>query len=105
MVREVTDQDFAEDVLKAELPVLVDFWAPWCMPCRMIAPTLEKIATEYGTRARVVKINTDENPGWAIHYGVRGVPTLLFFWQGHEAGRIVGVVPATAIKQQLDQMA
>ncbi len=100
----VTDDEFEKVVLGSEVPVVVDFWAPWCMPCRMLAPTLEKIAAEYGERVLVAKINTDENSRWATHYGVRGIPTLLFFWQGHEAGRVVGVVPGAAIKQQLSQM-
>lgn len=100
----VTDDEFEAVVLNSEVPVLVDFWAPWCMPCRMIAPMLEQIAAEYGGRIKVVKVNTDEHSRWAIHYGVQGIPTLLFVWKGHEAGRIVGVVPAVAIKQQLEQM-
>ena len=100
----VTDEEFEEVVIGSQVPVVVDFWAPWCMPCRMLAPTLEGIAAEYGERVLVAKVNTDENDRWATHYGVRGIPTLLFIWKGHEAGRIVGVVPATAIKQQLDQM-
>jgi thioredoxin 1 len=100
----VTDDEFEESVLGSQVPVLVDFWAPWCMPCRMIAPALEGIAAEYGERVKVVKVNTDENARWAMHYGVRGIPTLLFVWQGHEAGRIVGVAPEAAIKTQLEQM-
>jgi thioredoxin 1 len=100
----VTDEEFEDVVIGSQVPVVVDFWAPWCMPCRILAPTLEGIAAEYGERVLVAKVNTDENDRWATHYGVRGIPTLLFIWKGHEAGRIVGVVPATAIKQQLDQM-
>lgn len=101
---QVTDDEFEQVVLGSDVPVVVDFWAPWCMPCRMLAPTLEGIAAEYGERIMVAKFNTDENTQWANHYGVRGIPTMLFIWQGHEAGRIVGVVPAAAIKQQLEQM-
>jgi thioredoxin 1 len=100
----VTDQEFEAVVLGSDVPVLVDFWAPWCMPCQMIAPSLEQIAAEYGEQILVAKINTDENPQWATHFGVRGIPTLLFVWQGHEAGRLVGVVPAATIKQHLEQM-
>ena len=100
----VTDEEFEEVVLNSQVPVVVDFWAPWCMPCRMLAPTLEGIAAKYGERVLVVKVNTDENNRWASQYGVQGIPTLLFIWKGHEAGRIVGVVPPTVIEQQLEQM-
>jgi thioredoxin 1 len=100
----VTDDDFETLVLNAQHPVIVDFWAPWCMPCRSLAPTLEEIAAEYDGQVLVTKVNIDENRRWAEQYGVRSIPTLLFIWKGHEAGRIVGAVPAQAIKQQLSQM-
>ena len=100
----VTDDDFETQVLGSHVPVIVDFWAPWCMPCRMIAPTLERIASEYGDKVLVAKVNTDENVRWMMHYGVFGIPTLLFIWKGHEAGRIVGVESYATIKQRLEQM-
>ena len=100
----VSDDEFETVVLGSEVPVIVDFWAPWCMPCRMLAPTLERIAAEHGERILVAKVNTDEHSQWSTRYGVRGIPTLLFIWKGHEAGRIVGVVPESAIKQKLNQM-
>jgi thioredoxin 1 len=74
------------------------------MQCRVLSPIVEKIAAEYGEEILVAKVNTDEDSQWSTHFGVRGIPTLLFIWKGHEAGRIVGVVPESAIKQKLDQM-
>jgi thioredoxin 1 len=100
----IQDGEFEELVLGSDKPVIVDFWAPWCMPCRMIAPALEKLAAEYDGRALIAKVNTDENPHWAIHYGVQGIPTLLFFKEGQEMDRIVGVVPAGQIKERLDRL-
>jgi thioredoxin 1 len=86
------------------LPTIVDFWAPWCMPCRMIAPVLDRLAQDYADQLLVAKVNTDENPEWAIKYGIQGIPTLLFVKDGQIVDRIVGVAPASQIKQRVEQM-
>lgn len=98
----VTDAEFENTVLKSTTPVLVDFWAPWCGPCKMIAPVLEKLAAEYDGKLIIAKVNTDENPEWAMKYGVQGIPTLLFVNQGQLKDRIVGAVPAPVIKTKID---
>jgi thioredoxin 1 len=100
----VTDSDFQSQVLESDVPVIVDFWAPWCMPCRMIAPVLDKMAQDYAGQLLVAKVNTDENPEWAIKYGVQGIPTLLMVKDGQIVDRIVGVAPAGQIKQQVERM-
>jgi thioredoxin 1 len=100
----VSDDEFESIVLSAKTPVIVDFWSPSCMPCRMIAPTLEKIAAEYDGRALVAKVNTNHNQRWAARYGVQAIPTLLFVKNGHVVGRAVGLQPEAALKRQLDQM-
>ena len=99
----VTDAEFDKVVLKSTLPVLVDFWAPWCGPCRMVAPILEKIAKEQAGKLVVAKVNTDENPEWATKYGVQGIPTMLFVNKGKVIKTQVGALPEPMLKQALEQ--
>jgi len=89
-VKEVTDNSFEGDVLQTNKPVLVDFWAEWCGPCRMLAPTIDRIADEHSSVVSVVKLNVDDNPATAATYGIKGIPTLILFAQGKEVERIVG---------------
>jgi len=99
----VTDNTFEQTVLKATLPVLVDFWAPWCGPCRMVAPILEKIAQEYAGRLVVAKVNTDENTEWAMRYHVSGIPTMLFISAGQVVSEQVGALAYPSLKQMVDR--
>src|SRR5499426_76748 len=92
-VKETSDGEFEADVLKSSQPVLVDFWAAWCGPCRMLAPTIESLAEEYEGKAKIVKLNVDENDENSSSYGVKGIPTLILFRDGEEAERVVGVPP------------
>lgn len=100
----VNDGAFEAAVLKSPLPVLVDFWAPWCAPCRMVAPILDGIAEEYSGRLVVAKVNIDDNPEWASHFSVRGIPTMLFFSEGRVVYEQVGAVPYAALKQIVEQL-
>ena len=102
-VPHATDESFQKDVLDSELPVLVDFWAPWCGPCRMVAPVVEEIYDAYEGRAKVVKVNTDENPNVASQYGIRSIPTLMIFKGGAQVDMVVGAVPKTTLQTTLDK--
>jgi thioredoxin 1 len=99
----ITDAEFETTVLKSATPVVVDFWAPWCGPCRQIAPSLEKIAGEYDGKLIIAKVNTDENPQWAQQFEVSGIPTILFIAEGKIVYRQVGAVPFGYLKRIVDQ--
>lgn len=98
----VTDAEFSQSVLESKLPVMVDFWATWCGPCRMIAPYVEEIARDYAGKAVVVKMDTDANPQTPMKYGIMGIPTLIFFKDGKEVDRLVGAAPKVMITKKLD---
>ena len=100
---QVTDASFKQEVLESEVPVLVDFWAPWCGPCRMVAPVVEEIAQQYGGQIKVVKLNTDENPNVASQYGIRSIPTLMIFKGGQRVDMVVGAVPKTTLSNTLEK--
>jgi thioredoxin 1 len=102
-VKEVSDSNFESDVLKSAQPVLVDFWAPWCAPCRMLAPTVEAVAENYQTSATVVKLNVDDNPAVSQRYGIKGIPTLILFKNGKEEERVVGATSKEAISRMIDK--
>ena len=99
----VTDASFSQEVLQSSLPVLVDVWAPWCGPCRMVAPIIEAIAQEFAGRLKVAKLNSDENPSVPTQYQIQGIPTLLFFKNGQLADRIVGAVPKPQLVSKIHE--
>ena len=102
VIGEVTDQDFEERVLKSDEPVLVDFWAEWCVPCHMVSPVVEEIGQEKGESLRVAKLNIDENPEVTRRYGVMSIPTLMLFKGGEEKARVVGARGKEALLREID---
>ncbi|MFH5833337.1 thioredoxin TrxA [Halalkalibaculum sp. DA3122] len=97
-----TDDSFQEDVLESEKPVLVDFWAEWCGPCKMVGPVVDEMAGEYEGKAKIGKVNVDENPEISTKYGIRSIPSLLIFKDGEVVDQIVGAVPKSQLKKQLE---
>ena len=101
----VTDDTFDEEVINSDVPVLVDFWADWCAPCKMIAPIVEELAGEYDGKIKFAKLDVDTNPKVAMTYGIRGIPTLLIFKGGSPVDQVVGAVPKGTLKSHLDKVA
>jgi thioredoxin 1 len=104
MAVEITDSNFSEVVTNSDKPVVVDFWAAWCGPCRMVGPLIEEMHGEYDGRAVIGKVDVDQNPGVSAQYGVRSIPTILFIKNGEVVDKVVGAVPKATLTQKLDQL-
>ena len=104
MVGDINDQNFESEVIKSEIPVVVDFWAPWCGPCRMIAPVTEKLSEEYASKVKFCKLNVDENPEMSQRYRVMSIPLLLLFKNGEQVDGILGAVPESTIKPKIEAL-
>ena len=100
---EITDATFEEEVVKSDTPVVVDFWAEWCGPCKMIAPLVEELAGEYEGKVKFTKLDVDSNPQTPMQFGIRGIPTLLIFNDGKPVGQVVGAVPKSMLKKRVDE--
>ena len=103
-INQVSDSTFEQEVLKSNLPVLIDFWAPWCGPCKAIAPVVEELAREYDGRLKVVQMNVDDNPATPSRYGVRGIPNLILLRNGEVKNQIIGAVPKSQLVKAIDQV-
>lgn len=104
MVVEITDHNFENEVIKSEMPVVVDFWAPWCGPCRMLAPVTEKLAKDYAGKVKFCKLNVDENPEMSMKYRVMSIPILVFFKGGQKADESLGAVPESMIRPKVEAL-
>ena len=104
MVIDVSDQTFENEVIKSSLPVLLDLWAPWCGPCRMVAPVIESLAEKYQDKIKFCRLNVDENPQTAVRYRIMSIPTLMFFKSGQVADTVIGAVPERALQPKIDAL-
>ncbi len=104
MAKEINDATFEKEVLKSDLPVLVDFWAPWCGPCRMVAPIIEKLSSKYSGKINTYKLNVDESPRTASKYNVMSIPTMIFYKGGKPVDTVIGAMPETVLQQKIDDL-